>query len=393
MKTAKKLLGLLVTLAMFLLASCSQAPTPAEGLEPAYTIDSTIYAKGWVWANVPNSSVGVAYTPNPLYQYNNRIDRTSTGTITYPAADNKVIRRGLGNYEVIFPNLGVRGGVVHVSAYGGKHICKVVRWDPALDKSLKLQVRCFNPRTGANVNGRFTALFYKDGAKSREYADAYLWADKASITSIYTPSLNYNYNSRGVNNRVKRAATGEYIVTIPQMDVSGGLVKPGTVMVTAYGENNTYCKTIGYSNNATNGITVVVHCYKSGILEDSQFTLSYFRDPSTLAIRNASDKLQAWYLWANPENMGYQSDSYGNSDATMERLAVGSYRVHLPRIAAFDKTFAQVNGYDLNTSYCNVVNWIASPSGGIDVNVKCYTPSGALADSIFSLYYTSDDPR
>jgi hypothetical protein len=390
------LLALATLLVILVMAACQSTQPPLEGgLEPAFTIDPTIYAKGWVWANIPNSSIGVPYTPHTTYQYNNRFEKTSTGIVTYPAADNTVVRWGLGSYEVIFPNLGVRGGVVHVSAYGGKHTCKVVRWNADLTPDLHVFVRCFNPSNGANLNGRFTVLFYKDGAKSRDYADAYVWANQESLTTSYTPDLEYNYNSRGVNNRVQRTAAGEYVVTIPQMEGRAGILGGGIIMVTTYGESNVYCKSVTYSADASNNVLATVRCYKGGILDDSKFTLSFFRDPSALAIRSIANKKQAWYVLADTTpipHTSHQTDSYGNHDATMTRLAVGSYRVHLPRIAALDKTFAHVTAYEVNTSYCNLVSWNKSPSGGTDVNVKCYSPSGAAADSTFLLYYASDDP-
>jgi hypothetical protein len=386
------LAGLLIVVVM---AACQSTQLPVDGgLESTFTIDPTIYAKGWVWADNPTATLDVPYTPHTFYQYNNRFDNTSKGVVTYPAADNTVVRWGLGSYEVIFPNLGVRGGVVHVSAYGGKHTCKVVRWNADLTPDLHVFVRCFNPSNGANLNGRFTVLFYKDGAKSRDYADAYVWADQESVSS-YIPALEYNYNSRGVNNRVQRIAPGQYGVTLPQMEGRGGLLGGGIIMVTAYGDSNVYCKNIGFSADASLNIIAQVRCYKGGILDDSKFTLSFFRDPSALAIRNTANKKQAWYVLANVTpipHTGHQTDSYGNHDATLTRLALGSYRVHLPRIAAFDKTFAHITAYDTNTSYCNLVSWVTSPSGGTNVNVKCYSPSGAAADSIFSLYYASDDP-
>jgi hypothetical protein len=81
-----------------------------------------------------------------------------------PAGSTRVVRHGIGFYEVTFNNLGSRltsshGGHVQVGAAGmGKAYCKIVdEW--AGSPNLKVRVQCY-AATGAPADAKFTVLFH-----------------------------------------------------------------------------------------------------------------------------------------------------------------------------------------------------------------------------------------
>jgi hypothetical protein len=405
MKSIRTSLSALAGLLVILVVSACQSTQPLVNveLESQDIVQPNIYAKGFVWLDQASRPVGEEYTPNRDYQFNQRFDYVGTPPtrVFYPAADNTVTRLGAGRYLVRFPNFNVRDGVVHVTAYGGNHHCKVEKWRPVgvSVRELQVFVRC---RNAANVlaDGQFNVLFYKNGAMSDLYGHSYLLSDNPT-TSFETP-VN-QYNSRAGSSSVRRLPlagggfeNGLYEVTLPGMALSS--VKGGTVLVTAYGTSAAKCK-VEYWVASGSDIKVNVRCFVGSRPSNTRFTLSYFEKPGTLAISVAEDQNEAWYVWANTTptpSRFYQSNSYGNprtttdaTKATLTSLSTGRYRVTLPGVKAFNKTTTQLTGYGSDSSYCNTVAWIPS-TGATDVTVQCYDASGSPADSKFDLlYYTN----
>src|SRR5262245_8364787 len=128
--------------------------------------------RAWVWNDNPSSS-GI---PNGSYQFN------STGAV------NSVTYFPKGKYRVDLPGLGLSGGTVHVTAYGGNHHCKTAGWGPS-GATMQVLVNCFSP-SGEPTDGRFTMVFYKQSQPNPYTDDAYLWANSPSVSS-YTPSSAY----------------------------------------------------------------------------------------------------------------------------------------------------------------------------------------------------------
>ena len=347
-------------------------------------------ALAWVWANRHLSTFNVAYTPAINYQYNAHFN-------PYPTANNTVTRTGVGRYLVKFPNLNVIGGTAHVSAYRGKHHCKVLNWGSGKDVSVN--VICFNAN-GRRVNGKFTVFFHKDSAL-RTRGNAYLWANNPTRSS-YTPNPVYQYNSRGDTNTVSRLGVGRYRVHLPNMERNTiEANKGGTILVTAYGSGSERCKVGGWSQSG-NTVLANVNCFAAnGNRVDTRFTLSFMREPGTLLANFSEDKQEAFYVWANgatTPNIFYQSNSYGNptsvsnpSRATVSNIGTGVYRVSLPGVKAFNKTTAQAVAYGSDSSYCNISRWTANSSiNGTDVFVNCYNNAGNRTNTRFNLlYYTN----
>lgn len=72
---------------------------------------------------------------------------------------------------------------------------------------------------------------------------------------------------------------------------------------------------------------------------------------------------------------------------TITRSGVGRYTVRLPDLAAASGT-VHVTAYGASTYHCKVVNWF--PSGTAQfINVRCFTTTGALVDTFYTLSYTN----
>lgn len=364
-----------------LAASASAAP-----------VQPNIIIKGWVWANQPSAA---AYTPSPTYQYNLRTEILPAWPFRdFSSASNTVARTGIGAYAVTFTGLAADGGTVHVTAYGGSHHCKVAGWTPS-GADMLVNVRCYSP-AGAASDGMFTALLYKDGTKSTIYGNAYLWADQQATVGCYTPSPDYQFNSRGGTNTVCRISGGEYTVQFPAMTRDRlEANKGGHVQVTAYGSNPARCKVRGWSELAGT-VTARIGCYLGGAPADSQFTATFLREAGELAMSVAEETNEDFYVWADTApapSAFYQTDSYGGGGATLEGpttgLPAGTYRVHLPGVNPSGST-AMVTAYGSGAAHCTVTSWSSDPAiSGTQVNVRCFD-GGIPVNAQFTLLYLTD---
>lgn len=363
--------------------SLSSSAALADAVQP-----STV-AKGWVWLDQPSQPLNTCYTPPEWWQHNMRYDiLTVYPWRDYaPAALNCVTRTGVGIYRVTFPNFAVSGGTAHVTAYGGNHSCKIQSWGSS-GSDMNVYVRCFTP-SGSPGDGRFSALFYKDGTKSTIYGNAYLWADQPSPTVPYTPSIYYQFNSRDSVNTVSRLATGEYDVLFPDMENTSEPNKGGHVQVTAYGTGPERCKVRGWSESGGT-VTARVGCSHAGVPADSRFTASFMRSPGDLAMSFAEDINEGYYVWANAAptpSLYYQSDSYGGNQASLQWLSTGAYRVNLSGVDPLHST-AQVTAYGGGDAYCTVAYWYQAPDGSTTaVDVRCFSGTGSPVNTQFNLLY------
>jgi hypothetical protein len=216
---------------------------------------------------------------------------------------------------------------------------------------------------------------YLVSAAQRLYG--YVWANQPT-TASYTPSAPYQRNSTGLANTIARIAVGRYAVTFTNLAWWGG--NGGTVDVTAYGAAADACK-VGSWGPSGADLVVYVNCFDSaGAPADAYFDAAYTRpvgNPGHLA-----------YVWANSPTSAsytpsalYQYNSTGATN-TITRSGLGLYRLHLPGLGAASGT-VKVTAYGSASTQCKVVNWY--PVGTEqDVNIRCFSAAGALADSYFT---------
>jgi hypothetical protein len=227
-------------------------------------------------------------------------------------------------------------------------------------------------------------------------SEAYVWANEPS-TASYTPSSYYSYNSYGATNTITRQSTGVYVVHLPYM------ADGGTVNVTAYdGDDNCkvdYWSHSGFGYNALEN--VVVDCYTpAGAPSDSYYDVSFVNQAGRVGSSDfAADSLG--YLWANaPTTASYTPSlyyQYSNFDDvnTITRNSTGVYTItftFLQPVPTSDGGAVKITAYGSNDDTCQSGGWggSGSPSYNESVTVRCFTPSGAAADSEFSATFSAD---
>ena len=339
---------------------------------------------GWLLADFPKSS---SYIASPYHQH------TSLGGIAV------VKRMGVGEYLAEFQGLGGTGGIVQVSAYGGNQYCKTAGWhaagtpllladrpaQPSALGSQQVVVRCFD-RSGRPADARFTVLFYKRNQRTAANG-AYVWAHNPTAAS-YQPFAEWQWNSKGLTNTIRRVELGRYEVSLPGIGTEGG-----TVLVTSYGDGSERCKVVRW--NTTHAATVVtVSCQTAnGTPVDARYTLSYMSD-----VKFGSNATNAHryggYVWANqPTVRSYtQSETYqwstSGAPSTITRLKQGVYRVHFEKVPVSDRSGAFATAYGRGNEYCNIQAMDRDRSGTDSiVEVACFNSAGTATDTQFTLVY------
>lgn len=338
--------------------------------------------RAWLLADKPTTA---DYIPNADYQYSSENQ------------PGKVVRSGVGTYSVVFKGQGANSNpnAVHVTAYGGNHTCQLMNW-LSFGAEVIANVKCYKIPQGTLVDGKFTAFFYKEDGVFNHDA-AHLWADKPTSSS-YTPNMAYQWSSAGLANTVTRSAVGTYKAKLPGMG-SGRL---GTVMVTAHGTAAARCKVSNWNlATAENTAYVGVNCFNSaGAKTDNRFVLTYTKD--THLGDDGDDYFGAYVGATNPTLSSYtpvSSHRYASPTGTAQpdkitRLAIGSYRVHLP---AMHNLFASeiAVAYGTDSNYCTIKSWadddFSDHTTGTNANVTCWNSTGAAADSKFLLQHITSD--
>ena len=322
---------------------------------------------GYVWADQPSAA---SYTPSTTYQVN------SSG------ATNTITRSSTGAYAVRFPNLAASAGTVHVTAYGsGSESCKVSSWGPSSPDQI-VYVRCFN-HAGTPVDTYFTASYVRSAADAGYLG--HVWADQPSSAS-YTPSLSYQYNAKGLTNTISKGATGNYLVRLPGLGVTGGNVK-----VTAYGATSHLCKVGNWYVSGSDQYVRVLCFTTAGAPVDTYFTMTFARSLGVTGLAGTP----TGYVWADQPssasytpNTTYQYNSAGTSlNNTITKSATGVYQVRMPKLGGAEGT-VHVSAYGPGTAECKVASWGSSGADRL-VNVRCFTTSGVPVDATFTATYTA----
>jgi hypothetical protein len=149
-------------------------------------------------------------------------------------------------------------------------------------------------------------------------------------------------------------------------------------------------KTLGPAAPGSPDLRVLVKCFDlTGALADSMFEVSL------TAQSTAGPKTMAYLLANHPTARSYTASStysFNSKGAlnTVTRSGVGAYTARLGSVGS-SGGHVQVTAFGDGGERCNVVNWIPMPVGlsivHEDVSVRCFSSSGAPADSMFTLTY------
>jgi hypothetical protein len=182
-----------------------------------------------------------------------------------PAGPMKVVRLGLGRYQVRFDNFGTKvpagvSGLAQVNAVGtGKAYCTLDDWGNGGTSNLSVYVQCFSA-TGVPGDSKFTVLFLLPVPHV-----AYAFASQPSTPS-YSPLPTLSWNPSGGNITVTRNGMGDY--TVFWTGVDPAIVDIGTVHVTG--------TAVGKQCKATSVFAtgVGVHCFDaSGAPADAYYSV------------------------------------------------------------------------------------------------------------------------
>ncbi len=340
--------------------SAAQAATPVRGA-------------GYVWAHSPGSWFYVTSGP---YSYNS--------STPFGASNNTVTKLGIGRYRVTYPNLGVTGGTVHVTAYGGgNEQCKVDGWGPNLNGGQDVMVHCFS-LTGQLVDTLFTTTFTNQTIAWPGTSLAYLWANDP-FASFYYPDSFYQFNTSGAVNSILRNGVGFYTVELPNL----GSFR-GHVQVTAYGTGNERCKVVGWQPSGTS-LLATVRCFAlNGAPADTRFTLTFADQINILDLQvfSGTSGHPSTYAWAHdPTAAGYPpapSYAFGGSWPPLfaTRTGVGTYGMRIGSDARFGNV--QITAYGWDSEYCKVAYWNESDG----VQVRCFDAAGSPVNTRYDMAFT-----
>ncbi len=207
------------------------------------------------------------------------------------------------------------------------------------------------------------------------------YADQESAAGPYTSATNAA-NAVSQPNSITRSAAGVYAVRF------GGLAlgtdkTSGVAHVTARQGNANFC-VVGGWNPVNSDRVVDVYCYDAaGTPADTRFDVAFTRPAPGNEVRG--------FLWADDPSsdfyvpsLAYQYSSAGPL-ASVERLAVGTYRALLPGLANDGDVGVMLSAYGGEVRRCRVLDTGVDESGRFGVGVACEDAAGAPADARFTL--------
>jgi hypothetical protein len=222
------------------------------------------------------------------------------------------------------------------------------------------------------------------------WAAGYLHAGSPTASS-YTPVTYLSYNQSGSAMNVTKVAgtTGRYVVTFKGL--SAVLGAKSTVHVTEYGLDDTYCKPM---NGKLVNDKLEVRCFRASTKASANaaFTVVVLARQSNAVFAYAHQ----------PTATGYPASgaaTYNPAGATtVYRSGVGIYRVVFTgfgkSVPAAVSGQVQANAVGTGKAHCMVEDWGSnSQTGEFGAWVQCYSPSGTLVDSKFTLLYQLPNPH
>ena len=183
---------------------------------------------------------------------------------------------------------------------------------------------------------------------------AYAWANDPTRAS-YQPVPDYAYNPTGGAIEITHPAGGSYRVRFAGMTLHNG-----NVQVTAYGDDNRYCKVASWG-----GDTVSVRCFDNwGAPADARFAIRFSTTPD-------------FHAWANdPTSARYTpSSTYANPFPTAGRIGIGRYWMVFSSGAGYMPGVFHVTAYGSDNRRCRVGGWVSGWGGGVPMPItRCFDP-------------------
>lgn len=218
--------------------------------------------------NFGSSSNGMAYLlddKSTQSSYTPAIQYNSTG------GTNTIVRNGVGSYTATLPGLQSTYSDVQVTEIDGglpAGHCSVGSWG-SYQGGTNVQIGCYDGDWNASDRPFSVAYTVNEsfGLTTPSHSEgAFAWANDSGNTSLYIPSVFYQYNGFGTGYlKAQKLSTGEYAVYLP----ASVRVSTSNVLVAAYGTNN-ICDVDEWSSS-----TIYVDCWnQNGAAVDSLFDVA-----------------------------------------------------------------------------------------------------------------------
>ena len=287
---------------------------------------------------------------------------------TTPAATTVAVV-GTGQYKINFAGAAAPGGVVHVTAINSApHWCQVNGFGPSGADEV-VSISCYRPGGAPDFTG-FSAIF------SSSSGPASAVGSFGYVNSVPSGALVSQYNSAGFANNVFHSSTGQWTVKFPGLSTPGPI--DGSLQATAVSSPTVpvRCKVQSWSSSSS-GQVAQVTCYNaSGVLTDTQFTLTYQYQRSLYG--GFAPPKYFGYLWNKP--VGGPSSTNFNSilGPGANTLSAGTLSlVTFPSLAMLPDD-VQVTASGPTSDFCGLnFAWTHAGPDTIVRDVNCFTNAGA----------------
>ncbi|MEV4456456.1 hypothetical protein [Microbispora sp. NPDC049633] len=301
------------------------------------------------------------------------------------AAGNVSVSPGVpGEFFVRFPQIGIRGGVAHVTAVSqAAEWCQLEKWGQSGSDEI-VAVRCYRYGGGPAPDARFTIVFASSSGPlaSATQAFGYVHSDGRSIVSDYNSSL--------AANTVVHDATGVWTVTMPGL---GATSPAGNIQVTAVDSGSpARCKVGDWSWSAgAQKFRVLCHNATTA-LRDTGWTLTYQRERAITGAA-APPRFFAYTFDHTPGNAGPYAPApaginFNNAGAvnTVQSAGLGLRLVRFPAVGS-PPDDVQVTAFGAGPGFCNLLTvWGVSGSEAVVRDVACYSGGVRAAQQAFVTY-------
>jgi hypothetical protein len=284
-----------------------------------------------------------------------------------------------GQVFVRFPQIGVKGGVVHVTAVTDTAAwCQAQQWSRSGADEI-VAVRCFKA-PGTAVFVPFVVMFTQSSKAPFPAGRAYGYLRYQPGSGVIA-----RFNSAGGANTVAQLGTGVWQVTLHGLGSAG---PAGNVQVTPVNPAAPAKCEVSLWTSAKAAQAIRVRCYHPGTTPmNTGWTLSYQRGR---AIMGSQPKLFAYTFDNKPAVAGPYApapaalnfNSAGGVN-TIVRSGAGLRLVTFPRVGRLPNTVLVTPFQATPGGFCNLISpWATTgpPDNVIVRDVGCYTAAGAPAD-------------
>lgn len=322
----------------------------------------------WGYVVARQAHATTTYTPTDLDRGN------SAGGI------NRVLRLGVGKYQVTMPGLNYYTSAIAVSPLAtSARRCVAINW-VGIGSDEYIYVACFKAN-GVSVDTQFVATFLVSGTATNQASPpgySFGFADQPHQNGGY--QLNRRFNSHsGASNPVNRQGNGRYQAVFNALGSPGG-----NVQVTAVSSTAATCQASWVQSNAQ--MHADVQCRTTGTARvDTPFEIIL---TDGMGLKGPGGTYTG-YLTANyPTSKSYtvvapKSWSSPHVASQINRTAIGAYTVTLKGMRPGGA--AVVTPLAFGAAICTI-GFIGTTTPQ-KIGVRCFDPVGHPQDTKFSLSY------